>query len=465
MSLLVPFDQYTWPMKNPDHKPYQHQKDTTIFVLRNKRAFVLNDLGTGKTLSALWACDFLLANKKIRKVLITSPLSTIQSVWGNEIFYNFPHLKYAIAHGRRDDRLVAIKSNVQFVIINHDGLVTMQEELIREKFDIVIADELTAFKNHKADRSKAAQAIFDTIPAAWGMTAEPTPNGPIEAYGQAKAINKNNTNLPRLFSKFRDLVETKLTPHLSIPKDGAEQVVHQVLQPAIRFVRDKCIDIPPCQYLDIEIPMSDAQTAAYKSMHKELIIEYQEGLITAANAAVKIMKLLQIAAGWVKMDDGTVMEIDSKPRLEHIYDMFVNTHKSKLLVFSAFRASVEGVTQFLKGKQIKAEFIHGDVSQTQRAKLIDQFQNGNLEALVIQPQSTAHGVTLTAASTIAWHSLIPSGEIYRQANGRVTRIGQVEKQTIGHLIGCAAERRVRSILLNKGKMSDGTLELFKDQRI
>ena len=172
MSLLVPFDRYTWPMKNKEHTPYSHQKETTIFLIRNKRSFVLNDLGTGKTMSALWACDFLKLNGKIKKVLISSPLSTIKSVWGNEIFFNFINRKYALAHGRREERALAIKADVDFVIINHDGLVTMENELLREKFDVFIIDELTAFKNHKTDRYKSAKKIADKCKAVWGMTAE-----------------------------------------------------------------------------------------------------------------------------------------------------------------------------------------------------------------------------------------------------------------------------------------------------
>lgn len=462
MSLIIPFEQYTWPMKHPDWVPYSHQKETSVFALTNKRCFILNDLGTGKTLSALWAADFLIANKKIRKVLISSPLSTVRAVWGNEIFFNFPHLRFEIAHGRREERIRAITSDVHFVIINHDGLVTMEPNLIREKFDLLIIDELTAFKNHKTDRFSAAKAIADKCKAVWGMTAEPTPNSPVEAYAQAKLVNPSNPFLPDSFYRYKDQVEEKITIHLTMPKLGAEKVVHKILQPAIRFERDKCVDIPSCQYIEREIEMTDTQKEMYLQMRKALIVEYNEGLITAANAAVKIMKLTQIAAGWVKNDEGVAQEVDSKSRLDALYEIFEGTHKGKLVVFTAFRAAVEGITAYFVSKKVIAKFIHGDVSQKNRAIYIDEFQTGDLQVLVIQPQSSSHGITLTAADTIVWHSLVPSGEIYRQANGRITRIGQTRKQTIIHFLGCQAEKRIMTILNNKGKMSDGTLALFAE---
>lgn len=460
MALILQFDDYTWPMKNPDHKPYSHQKETTFFVIMNKRAFILNDLGTGKTLSVLWAADYLMHNEKIKRVLISSPLSTLGSVWYNEVFFNFKHRKIAIAHGTRHDRMVAINSKADFVVINHDGLVMMEKELIAAKFDILIIDELTAFKNHKTDRWKSASAIAEKCKGVWGMTAEPTPNSPVEAYAQAKLVNPHNPFLPPLFTKYRDMVEEKLTVHLSIPKDGHDKIVHRVLQPAIRFERDKCIDIPPCQHMDLELPLSDQQKEAYEQMRKRLIVEYSEGLITASNAAVKAMKLVQIAAGWVKDDEGRIHVLDSKNRLEELVNIYENTHHRKLLIFSAFRASVEGINEHFTKKKIKSAFIHGGINQNTRKNLIDRFQHGDLENLVIQPQSTAHGVTLTATDTAVWHSLVASGEIYNQANGRISRIGQNRKQFVMHFLGCAAERRIKEILENKDNMSSGVLELF-----
>lgn len=465
MSLIVPFNKYTWPMKNPEHRPYAHQRATAEFLICNKNAIVLNDLGTGKTLSALWAADFLMLNKKIKKVLIASPLSTIKVVWAQEIFYNFTHRKSAIAHGTRADRKVAISSKVDFVIINHDGLVTMEQELINEGFDIMIIDELTAFKNHKTDRWGAANRIARKCKAVWGMTAEPTPNSPTEAYAQAKLVNPNNPFLPSRFTVFRDSVEDKITTHISIPKAGYDKLVHRILQPSIRFVRDDCVDIPDCQYIDLDIPLSEKQQAIYKEMHKQLRVEYEAGEITASNAAIKILKLTQIGAGWVKDDEGNVLEIDSKPRLEQLHEIFLNTHRGKLVVAAAFRAAVEGITAYFKSKKIKAEFIHGSVASDRRAAIINDFQSGDLEVIVIQPQSTSHGITLTAADTIVWHSMVPSGEVHNQFNGRITRIGQTRKQTIFYMIGCPAERRIRNILKNKGNMSKDVLSLFADPSV
>lgn len=460
-NLRVPFSEYAWPMAH-GHKPYDHQVETTKFLLANKRAYNFSDLGVGKTLASLWAADFLMCNDKIKRVLVVCPLSTMQSVWGREIFTNFPHRKYAIAHGSKAYRAGVIEGAADFVMINHDGVVIMEDEIIKANFDLIIIDELTAFKKHTTNRSKSMIRIASRAKAVHALTGAPTPNGPTEAFGQAKVVNPANPFLPSYYAAFRNSVEHQVGPYLWLPKPEAHDIVHKVLQPAIRFERDKCLDLPPCQYETTIVEFTPEQKAAYETMKKELLLEYAAGEITAVNAAVKAMKLLQIAAGSVKDDNGNNLVLDSSTRDEELWRIFEETGKTKLVVFCAFRASIEHLVELFRKKGVKTECIYGSVDHKVRANHVKNFQDGDLQVLIIQPQSSAHGITLTAANVIVWHSLIASGEIYVQANGRITRAGQKRKQLIIHLIGCQAEKRLLSIVQNKESSSQDLLGLFID---
>lgn len=453
---------YTWPMMLDSMKPYQHQKEATYFKLANPRCYDLSDLGTGKTLSSLWAADFLLINQKIKRVLVVSPLSTLQSVWGGELYRHFRHRSFGIAHGPRPKRAAVIASDKTFVIINHDGVVMMEKELLAAKFDLIIIDELTAFKKHTTNRSRAMSRIARRAKGVWGLTGAPTPNSPVEAYGQSVVVNPSNPFIPRSYSQYRMMVEYQIQPHIWIPKDGAEAVVHKILQPAIRYERDKCIDIPPCVYENLIVEFSKEQKRVYAEMKEQLMYEYKQGLITAVNAGVKMSKLLQIAAGAVKNDQGDILHLDSSNRNEAIWEIFEENGKRKLIVAAAFRASVDHLVAFFTKKGAKAAAIFGGTPLSVRSKLIQDFQDGDLQILVIQPQSTSHGVTLTAANVIVWHSLVPSGEVYLQFNGRITRSGQTRKQLIYHCIGSQVEKRLLSILNSKTQLSSAVLDMFAD---
>ena len=447
--------------KYPDgFTPYAHQIETIKFMLVNKRMFLLSAIGTGKTACCLLTMDILFYKRKINRVLIVSPLSTLQSVWKHELFKLMPWVDARIAHGSRSVRVKAIRSNCQVVIINTDGITIMEEELIKAKFDIIVIDEVTTFKNSQAKRSKAMQRVAKTVPSVFGLSGNPTPNKHMEAFGVCKVVNPFNPYLPKYMTKFRQMVETQIGPFLSIPTSQADSVVFKCMQPAIRFTRDECLDLPPCQFEDIVVPMDSNHLKIYNEMKDELLYEYAEGSITSSNAAVKFSKLLQIASGSVKNDDGEVLDIPCKARDDEMLRIFDETGREKLIVFCAFRAGIEHLLKLYKN--FKVDTIHGGVSQKNRGNILRRFTEGNLQILILQPQAASHGLNLQNCCTIIWHSLIASGELYEQCNGRIVRSGQTRKQLIFHIISSKAAKPILSLLKRKATMSKTILNLFAD---
>lgn len=471
MSLRVPFSEYAWPMRNKNFKPFQHQIETVVFLLQNKRCFNFSDLGTGKTLAHLWCADFLMVNEKVKQVVIVCPLSTMRSVWAMEIFLNFPHRTYRIAHGNQAERIAAINSNADFIIMNHDAvsIPAVEDAIIKKvksgEIGIICIDELTAFKRHTTKRSKAMQRITHAAGnkvGVQGMTGTPTPNGPTEAFGLGKVVNPNAPGMTKYYKQFQMMVEYQAGPYLWLPLPNAENIVNRALQPAIRFKREDCIDIPECQYIERIVEFTPQQKEVYEKMKNDLLVEYGQGEITATNAAVKMMKLLQIAAGSVKDDMGNVLKLDSSIRDDTMWEIFEETGKTKMVVAAAFRASIDHIVEFFKARDVKVQAIHGSVHHELRAEYIRDFQDGDLQVLVIQPQSASHGVTLTSSNVILWYSLLASGEVHTQFNGRITRAGQKRKQLIYYLIGCKAEKRILTLLQNKDDMSHKVLSLFEE---
>lgn len=458
--------EYKWPAFQ-GRKPFTHQKITVKFLLQNKRGLVLNDMGTGKTLAVIWAADILLTAKKIRRVLVISPLSTMKAVWLNELFLNVPHRTAVIAHGDRQKRIAAIKSGAQFVIVNHDGVKVIEDEIIAQQFDVIIIDELTAYKSHSSERSKCMKRIADDAHSrnagVWGMTGELTPNSPIEAYYPCKIVVPHNQYLPKYFGQFRDACMTQINEYMWVPKPEAPQIIAMCAQPAIRFTRDQCLDLPDTMYQTLEVPITEEQKFYYEKMRKEYVMATDSGTVSAANAAILLNKLLQISAGAVKNNDGQVIEIGCKDRIDQLLQIFEETPQKKLVVFATYRATIEMLMRELTKHGVNAACIHGDVAQNLRAMHIDNFQKGSLQVLVLQPQSSAHGITLTAASTIVWFSLIPSNELFQQGNARIVRAGQTRKTIIYMFATTKAEKHVAKILERKGNMSEEVQRLFVEQ--
>lgn len=465
---------YTWPIR-PGLTPLAHQKVTTAFAIKNKRCYILNEMGTMKTLSALWALDILRHAGKIRRCLVISPISTMRAVWYNEIMLNMPHVRCAIAHGNARIRESVIKNaGYDVVIMNHDGIKAAEADIIDQQFDVILIDELTAYKSN-SERTKCMIRIANAQDAnknrarardggVWGMTGNATPNKPTEAFYQCKVVNPANEFLPRYYGQFYDACITKIGEYVEIVKPEAPHIVAMVMQPSIRYTRAECLDLPPTTIQDMEIELTPVQAKAYKDMKDKLIHEAEEGLITAANAAVKLNKLLQISAGAVKDDDGNVIEIDCKPRLDATFEILDQTPQRKLIVFATFRATIHMLVREAEKRGVKVDCIYGDVPPNKRAAIIDRFQTGDLEMIVLQPQSSAHGITLVAGSTVLWFSLIPSNELYEQGNARAIRGGQVRNTLVIRFMSTEADRHVRGILEHKGNFSNETLSIFNNQR-
>lgn len=455
------FEDYHWPARE-GLKPFQHQIETVKFQLVNKRGFVLNQMGTGKTLSSLWATDILFCEKKIRKVLIICNISTMRSVWLREIRLNFPNRRVAIAHGTKQFRVQMIKSGVEYVIINHDGIVSCLQELMAERFDCIIIDELTAYKTFSANRTKCMIKLAKTARAVWGLTGKPTPNSPLEAFSQAHVVNPGNRFLPRYFTEYRDMTMMRINTFTWIPKEGAVNIAAAILSPAICYKLKDCVDMPPMTTQTLEIPFTPAQNKAYEEMRQQLYTEVGRGEISAANAAVKVGKLMQISAGAVIDDEGSIRVIDCKPRLNALLEIYQEAPTKKLIIFCTYRASIHIVEEFLNANNIKTKSIYGDVSNKDRDIFIREFQDSDLNALVIQPQSAAHGITLTASCVTIWFSLIQSNEYYQQGNARMYRPGQVNPCVVLHLISSKIESHVANMLSRKDYQADSVLDIIKN---
>jgi len=130
------------------------------------------------------------------------------------------------------------------------------------------------------------------------------------------------------------------------------------MQPAIRFHRDECIDLPPCMYETRDAALTEQQKKAYKDVMHKLYAEVESGQITAANEAVKAQKLLQIACGAAYSESGDVLSLDATPRMEVVLEV-VEQSVSKIIVFVPFRGAIEPLRRFLEKRIWHGSHIWG----------------------------------------------------------------------------------------------------------
>jgi len=447
--------KYNWP---GIYDPFAHQKQTSAFLTLHRRAFCFNDPGTGKTMSVTWAADYLMNLKQIKRVLVICPLSIMQSAWQADIFKAAMHRKVGVAYGSKEKRIKIINSDAEFVIINFDGVNIVEDEIAAANFDMVVVDEANAYKTASTARWKSLNKIVKPNTWLWMLTGTPASQSPLDAYGLAKLLSPSAA--PRSFTLYRDQVMNKITAFKWAPKKEAQQIVNSLLQPAIRFTKDQCLDLPDLLYTEREVPLTTQQIKYYEKLRKVMAMQAAGEEVTAVNAAAKLNKLLQIACGAVYSDTGEVVSFDSANRMSVLKEV-IEESSHKVLVFVPFRHAIELVAEDLKKHGYATAVIHGGVSAGKRTEIFERFQTTDSpQVLVIQPQAASHGVTLHAANTIVYWSPVMSVETYLQCNARVHRAGQKNPSVVVHLQGSGVERRMYTMLYNKVDIHNKIIDLY-----
>jgi SNF2 family DNA or RNA helicase len=452
---------YNWPKVAGLHEPWIHQRETAGFLTLYPRCYCLNDMGTGKTYSALWAADYLMTLGLVNKVFVFSPLSTLDLVWGNSLFDTFGHRRFAILHGTAQHRRKMFNQDHHFYIINHDGFdIVMNEFREREDLSLVIIDELAAYRNHTTSRFKKLRRRLHPDQMVWGMTGSPMPNAPSDVWSQCKLVTPHTVD--ETFGAFRHKVESQESAHVWLPRKEAVDVAYRVMAPAIRFAREDCVDLPEVVYSDRHAEMTADQKRVYKEVATKLYAEWQGGQITAANAGVKLFKLVQVACGIVYDSEGREQFIGAQPRLDVLMEV-IEEAAGKVIVFCPFRSVLNMVADYLTKQGRTVAVVHGDVSPTKRRAVFNDFQKQEApDTLVADPGTMAHGLNLSKASVVAWFGPEVSNETYTQANARPVREGQVHKTNIVHIQGSPVERKIYKKLRERGSLQAALLELVAE---
>jgi hypothetical protein len=278
------------------------------------------------------------------------------------------------------------------------------------------------------------------VKGLWMLTGTPAAQSPVDAYGLAKLVNPDG--VPPFYGQFRDQVMYPVTQYRWVPKPAAQSIVHRVLQPAIRFEKRQCLDLPEVTFADRDAPMTPQQIKYYKKLKTDMLMEAAGEEISAVNAAVKLNKLLQIACGSVYTDTGEVVDFDASNRLRAVTEV-IDESSNKVLVFVPFTHTIKQIHDYLGKQSITSDVINGEVPVHKRTEIVKRFQE--------------------QADTVVWYAPVTSVETYLQANARIDRPGQKNAMTVVHIKGSPIEARLYALLRDNISNHAKIVELYKQE--
>lgn len=414
------------------YQPHNYQRQATQFIIDHHEAAIFLGMGLGKSVIALTAIwQLMLDYFTIHRVLVIAPLRVARDTWPAEI-HKWDHLDgltVAVAVGTKQDRLNALAASAMVTIINRENIPWLISQLGGSwPFDMVVIDELSSFKNHRAKRFTALVKMRPYVKRWVGLTGTPASNGLMDVWAQFRLLDGGD-RLGRFITRYRErwFVPDKrngMQIFTYKPRVGAEDEIYAAIGDMTLSMRTTDhLQLPPLTVTTTPVTLEPKERKVYDQLKADLVLDLDGATVDAANAAALSGKLLQLASGAIYTDDGDWASVHDR-KLDALEDLVEAANGNPLLVAYWFTHDRERITAcFPQARELKTSAD------------IEAWNRGEITLGLIHPASAGHGLNLQSGGhLLVWFSLTWSLELYQQTNARLYRQGQSEPVTITHLV-------------------------------
>ena len=401
----------------------------------------------------------------IRRTLVIAPRKVAESTWSAEA-EKWEHLKdmrISIALGNREQRIRALEETADVNIINRENtqwLVDCYQQAW--PFDVVVLDESSSFKSHRAKRFKAMCSVRPRISRMIELTGTPSPHGIMDLWSQVYLLD-GGKRLGRTITSYREAFfvpdkRSQMQIFTYKLRAGAQDEIH-------RLISDICISMKSEDYLqlpdmvvdDIPVALDLRARKAYRKLEREMLLETEEAEITAASAATLTGKLLQLCNGAVYDEDGRAAVIHDC-KIDALMETVEQLDGQHALIYYYFRHDRERLLEVLVKSGLRVRVYQG--AQDER-----DWNAGGIDLLLAQPASCGYGLNLQQGGHhIIWFGLTWSLEEYQQANKRLHRPGQEHPVIVHRLVVSASmDEKIIASLDAKDGAQEALMAALKDR--
>lgn len=418
--------------------PHPYQKYCIDRVVKQNKLGLFLDMGLGKTIITLSAIYQLKYNYfQVKKVLIIAPKKVAEATWQREAakWDGVGILRISTVLGPLKKRIHALNTPADIYIINRENVSWLVSYYKNAwPFDMVVVDESSSFKSHRAKRFKDLSNMYNHINRMVLLTGTPSPNGLIDLWAQVYLLDRGQT-LGKTYTAFREHYfdpdqRGRDVIYSYKPKANTDDAIMSAIAPlCISMKASDYLDLPPIVYDTVPVVLDAKAKKAYESMERDAVLEVfgADEEITAMSAAALSNKLQQLANGAAYDDERNVHEIHDC-KIEAFMELIEQLHGKPALVFYNFKHDCARLKEALAKTDLRVRELKGADEEF-------DWNAGKIDVLLAHPASTAYGLNLQdGGNHVIWFGLNWSLELYQQANKRLHRQGQNEKVFIHHLI-------------------------------
>jgi SNF2 family DNA or RNA helicase len=234
---------------------------------------------------------------------------------------------------------------------------------------------------------------------------------------------------------------------------------------AIRKTAEECLDLPPLNTIDVPFAVATSTRKIYNEMVEGTVNELLAGgNAESPKAAQRVLRLLQILAGFMPDAEGTIHRFDNSLRLQTITDLLeaiFASADSKVIIWGHFIESMNIVAELLD--KLKVSYVRVDGSVKHREALREKFETDPECKVYLGQVQTGIGINLVAANYVIYADLpFFSWSHYKQSVKRAHRIGQTRPVTVYRLY---AEGSLHEYVLHVLDLKDSVVQSLVNQNL
>ena len=439
--------------------PYQKEGVRLIGQQFKGRALLADEMGLGKTLQALW---FYARNlHKTAPAVVVCP-AVVKYNWEREAAVHVG-IRAHVAEGRRCPGF-GLGLHPQLTIINYDILGGWLPYLKKLRPKLLIFDEPQYLTNPKTQRCKAGTELARGVPYVLGLSGTPLNNRPIELWPFLHILRPDIYGSRTKFGYAYCKPTLDATGKIEFKGSHNREGLYKSLKENVmirRLKADVLEHLPPKMRSVVPLELHDPD-GEYKEASTDFLgwVRKNHGAHRANRAArnlalTRMGYLIRLAAK--RKVRAAVAWIDDK----------LATTDEKIVLFCHHTKMVEALEKRYAGQCVR---IDGSVTAKRRQLAVDAFQNSKKCRVFIGNDAARVGITLTAATILAFIELYWRPSDHTQAEDRIHRITQNKSTMFYYLVahGTVEEylcelvqekQKVISAILD-GKVLEDDLDIF-----
>lgn len=413
----LPKEEVEYPKLNATLRDYQKYGYKWLKYLtdNNLGACLADDMGLGKTLQAIALLSNLHEEKK-KKSMVIMPKSLIYN-WENEIKKFAPKLKVGVYYGINRD--FSSLKKVDVILTTYGTIRNDIENLLENKFDLLILDESQNIKNINSQTTKAVLLLNAKKRVA--LSGTPIENNLLELYSLFKFLN------PEMFGSVQRFTNNYIVPIQKYSDISTIEELKKKIYPFLlrRVKKEVLEDLPDKIEKLVYVDMNDEHRRFYEERRK-----YYYSLLEKNNSSqgnfdkffvLQAINELRHIVSSPELESKKIISSKKEVLIENVVEAIENNHK--VLVFVNYLSSIESICDSLKENKIKYLKMTGQTKD--RQTLVDKFQNDSRYKVFVMTLKTGGvGLNLVSADTIFIYDPWWNTTVENQAIDRAYRLGQ-----------------------------------------